>query len=100
MSIADIDGAFGAASRRLRPATAFPAGRTPLNVAAAQVAATPEASLHHAGHPRRRWRALADFVGLALASVAILWLYVAPLDGDGARLSRSPRSCCRPRPSS
>jgi Undecaprenyl-phosphate glucose phosphotransferase len=60
----------------------FTNGRTPLNIAAAQVAAT----LRHrfitpgilAGLAR-----LADFAGLAVAGFAIVWIYVAPRESVG-----------------
>ena len=81
MTITDTTVAFGASGGALVPAIPLSAGRTPLNVAAAQVAAT----LKHrfvtpailAGLAR-----LADFVGLVAVSVAIFSTYVIESDAD------------------
>jgi Undecaprenyl-phosphate glucose phosphotransferase len=79
MTIAESGSAFRSGDTGLKPALAFGPGRTPLNVAAAQVAAT----LKHrfvtpgmlAGFAR-----LADFIGLAALGAGILIAYVDPED--------------------
>jgi Undecaprenyl-phosphate glucose phosphotransferase len=81
MTITDTAVAFGAGGNALVPAIPLSTGRTPLNIAAAQVAAT----LKHrfvtpailAGLAR-----LADFIGLAAVSVAIFSTYVIESDAD------------------
>jgi Undecaprenyl-phosphate glucose phosphotransferase len=80
MTITDTT-AFGASGNALVPPIPLSTGRTPLNIASAQVAAT----LKHrtitpailAGLTR-----LADFVGLALTSIAIFTNYVIEGDSD------------------
>ncbi len=80
MTITDMTGSIGAYPAALTPASlGLHPGRTPLNVAASQVAST----LRHrvitpgilAGLAR-----IADFLGLAMASAAIAWAYVTPSD--------------------
>jgi Undecaprenyl-phosphate glucose phosphotransferase len=83
MTISDATGSVGASHAALQPPQfGLHPGRTPLNVAASQVAAT----LRHrfispgilAGLAR-----LADFVGLVAASAAIAWFYVPRSDTAG-----------------
>jgi Undecaprenyl-phosphate glucose phosphotransferase len=84
MAISESSGSFGASQAAALVPAQFGrrAGRTPLNVAATQVAST----LKHrfvtpgilAGFAR-----IADFLGLAAASAAIAWAYVAPGDVTG-----------------
>ncbi len=96
MTIVDTSGPFGATNAAGATAIPAEAGRTPLNVAAAQVAA----SLKHrfitpgilAGLAR-----IIDFAVLAGLSIAIVAIYVDPRDA-GPRLSSSPPFCFRRRP--
>jgi Undecaprenyl-phosphate glucose phosphotransferase len=85
MSVAETDGRFatghGATSDL---ASLFPAGRTPLNIAAARAARDLRRRIVSAtflgGFAR-----LADVALLSLAGMAIHWLYVAEADGTQAR---------------
>ena len=97
MAITETSGPFGASEGA--PAAAllpFSAGRTPLNVAAAQVAATLKHRFVTPGMLAGLAR-LADFVGLAIVSIVIFTTYVHPSDCQRPRLRRSPRCCCRRR---
>ena len=77
MSVADMGGAF-AGDPSLQAALA-PSGRVPLNIGAAQVAATLKRRFVSPGILSGLAR-IADFAGLALASVVIIFAYVAPRD--------------------
>jgi Undecaprenyl-phosphate glucose phosphotransferase len=81
MTIAETSGSFGAGGTALAPSVPFAPGRTPLNVAAAQVAATLK---HRAITPGilAGLARLADFLGLAAMSIAIVWTYVDRRDAD------------------
>src|SRR5262245_10002792 len=83
MAITDATSPFGANDAgQAVSILPFSAGRTPLNIAAAQVAATLKHRFITPGILAGLAR-LADFVGLALVSVLILALYVDPGDaGD------------------
>jgi Undecaprenyl-phosphate glucose phosphotransferase len=83
MAITDTSGPFGGSGAG-QPAALLPfsAGRTPLNIAAAQVAATLKHRFITPGILSGLAR-LADFAGLALVSFAIFSVYVDPRDaGD------------------
>jgi len=84
MSIAESERAFGTIASGFAPDAAFVPGRTPLNVAAARVARGLKKRIVSATLLAALAR-LADFALLALAGLAIEWLYVAPLDGYGPR---------------
>ncbi len=81
MTIAESTGSFGAASAELAPALTYSPGRTPLNIAAAQVAATLKHRFITPGITAGLAR-IADFVGLAVVSAAIVMAYVDPRDAD------------------
>jgi Undecaprenyl-phosphate glucose phosphotransferase len=87
MTIADTDGTFARRGGDLAGGVYRP-GRTPLNVAAAQVAAT----LSHRAVTPGMLSGLAricDFVALALVSLAIAWIYLDPRDADVSYLVAS-----------
>ena len=81
MTIADTGGTFGAGGETAAPSVPYTPGRTPLNVAAAQVAATLK---HRAVTPGilAGLARLADFFGLMTLSLTIAWMYVTPRDAD------------------
>ncbi len=83
MAIVESSGSFGAHRADLAsPQLTFSGGRVPLNIAAAQVAATLRHRVIAPGMLAGLAR-VADFAGLAIASAAILWLYVAPRETIG-----------------
>ena len=84
MAIAELGGTFGAHGADLAsPQLTFSSGgRVPLNIAAAQVAATLRRRIIAPGMLAGLAR-VADFAGLAIASAAVLWLYVAPRETIG-----------------
>ena len=80
MTIAQNDSAFIAGKPALAGLPTFPAGRTPLNVAAARVAHGLKHRIVSATFLAAFAR-LADIAALALTSLAIWRLYVVPIDG-------------------
>ena len=82
MAIVETSGSFGADGVIAAPAVPYAPGRTPLNVAAAQVAATLKHRVVTPGILSGLAR-LADFAGLAILSFVIATAYVDPRDaGD------------------
>ena len=84
MTIADTTGSISASQAALvAPYLGFRPGRTPLNVAATQVASTLKHRFVTPGILAGLAR-VADFAALAVASAAIAWTYVTP--GEAARV--------------
>ncbi len=83
MTITESTAAFGAGDAAFAPAIPYAPGRTPLNVAAAQVAATLK---HRALTPGilAGLARIADFAGMAILSFAIFSVYVDPRDAGDA----------------
>jgi Undecaprenyl-phosphate glucose phosphotransferase len=85
MSIIESDRVFAAAEATLSPIPVNPFGaRTPLNIAAAQVANTLKQRLLTPGILSALAR-LADLCGLGAVSAAVYLLHVAPVEGIGFR---------------
>ncbi|MGH6926430.1 MAG: undecaprenyl-phosphate glucose phosphotransferase [Propylenella sp.] len=82
MAITETTDPVGASQSALAPALGFRAGRTPLNVAAAQVASTLKHRFITPGILAGLAR-IADFVGLSVAGMVIAWAYVIPGDAAG-----------------
>ncbi len=85
MSVMESDRVFSAAESSLSPMSPVIFGaRTPLNIGAAQIAATLRRRFITPG-VLSAFARLADFSCLATVSAVILWLYVAPAETIGVR---------------